>query len=476
MDRGVAPASPPPVRGPLSFWTLLAFTVANLPIVAQGIALLIFLPRYFAGHLHVSLVVVGTAFAVVRLIDIGVDPLLGVLMDRTRTRLGRYRVWLLSGVPILMLAVWRLYFAPDGVGMAYLIGWLLVLYLATSILGLAYAAWGANLATGYHERTRLGGIAQPVGVVAGMIILFLPTVSKAMGGTDAQGVQAMGIFIILVAPIAIGFAAWRTPERVAPHVAGSAAFTLRDYLALVTRPAVLRLVFAAMALSLGPGWQGALYLFFANEILGFSIPAAAGLVGASLIGGAIGAPFYARLSRRIGKHRALMVGTTCYSVGLFSFLLVHNGNVLIGALVMGFLGFAQAGWLIMMAAMMADVGDEVRLEQGQERMGLLYSLITGATKIAGALAIGLSYPLLEWLGFKPGEGAANTHHALLGLQLAYFIGPSLFVTLGGLCFIGWRLSAERHGEIRRQLDARDALLAAGMSETRTVPLLAPGAE
>jgi GPH family glycoside/pentoside/hexuronide:cation symporter len=458
MDQEAALAPARDTRRPLSFWTMLTFTVANLPMVAQGIALLIFLPRYYASHLHVSLVVIGTAFAVVRLIDIGVDPLLGILMDRTRTSLGRYRVWLLSGAPILMLAVWRLYFAPDGIGIGYLVGWLLVLYLATSILSLAYAAWAANLATAYHERTRLAGIAQPVGVLAGMTILFLPALSKTLGGSDAQGVQAMGIFIIVVAPIAIGFAAWRTPERIAPRVAGP-AFTARDYWALITRPAVLRLIFAAMALTLGPGWQGALYLFFANEILGFSIPAAAGLVGASLIGGAIGAPLFAQLSRRIGKHRALMVATTGYSVGLFSFLLVHNGNVLMGALVLGFLGFAQAGYLIMMGAMMADVGDEVRLEQGAERMGLLYSLTTGATKIAGALAIGLSYPLLAMLGFRPGEGAANPHQALLGLELAYYIGPVFFVMLGGLCFIGWRLTAERHGEIRRRLDARDAALA-----------------
>ncbi len=460
MDQRATPAPAQDARQALSFRVMLTFAIANLPIVAQAIALLIFLPRYFASHLHVDLVVIGTAFAVVRLIDIGVDPLLGILMDRTRTSLGRYRVWLLAGVPILMVAVWRLYFAPEGIGMAYLVGWLLVLYLATSILSLAYAAWGANLATGYHDRTRLGGIAQPVGVVAGMMILFLPAVAKALGGPRAEDVQVMGLFIMVVAPIAIGFAAWRTPERIAPHVAGP-AFTLKDYWALITRPAVLRICFAAMALSLGPGWQGALYLFFANEILGFSIPVAAGLVAASLIGGAIGAPLFAQLSRRIGKHRTLMVATTSYSVGLFSFLLVRDGNVLMGALVLGFLGFAQAGYLIMMTAMMADVGDEVRLEQGRERMGLLYSLVTGATKIAGALAIGLSYPLLARLGFRPGEGAANTHQALLGLELAYYIGPVFFVMLGGLCFIGWRLTAERHGEIRRQLDARDAALTTG---------------
>jgi Na+/melibiose symporter-like transporter len=457
MDQEAGEPRAEDTRRSLSLATLLTFTVANLPIVAQGIALLIFLPRYFASHLHVSLVVIGTAFAVVRLVDIFVDPLLGVLMDRTRTSLGRYRVWLLGGVPILMLAVWRLYFAPDGIGMAYLVGWLLALYLATSILSLAYAAWGANLATGYHDRTRLGAMGQPVSVTAGMIILFLPALSKSLGGTDAQGVQAMGLFIIVVAPIAIGFSAWRTPERVAPQ-ASAHAFKARDYWALVTRPAVMRLSFAAMALSLGPGWQGALYLFFANEILGFSIPAAAGLVAASLIGGAIGAPVFALLSRRVGKPGALMAATTTYSVGMFGFLLVHHGNVPLGALVLGLLGFAQAGYLIMMSAMMADVGDDVRLEQGAERMGLLYSLVTGATKIAGALAFALSYPLLAWLGFRPGEGAANSHQALLGLELAYYIGPIAFVMVGGLCFIGWRLTAERHGEIRRQLEARDAAL------------------
>jgi Na+/melibiose symporter-like transporter len=460
MDQATGEVRVGATREPLSFATMLTFTIANFPIVAQAIALLIFLPRYFASHLHVSLVTIGVAFAVVRLIDIGVDPLLGVLMDRTRTSLGRYRVWLLAGAPILMLSVWRLYLAPDGIGLAYLIGWLLVLYLATSILTLAYAAWGANLAIHYHERTRLGAIGQPVYLTAGMIILFLPALSKSLGGTDAQGVQAMGIFIIVAAPIAIGFSAWRTPERIAPHVAGP-AFTAMDYLRLVTRPAVVRLSLAAMALSLGPGWQGALYLFFANEILGFSIPAAAGLVGASLIGGAIGAVFFAMLSRRIGKHRSLMVATTSYSVGMLSFLLVHNGNVLLGSLVLALLGFTQAGWLLLMPAMMAGVGDDVRLEQGKERMGLLYSLVTGATKIAGALVFALSYPLLQWLGFRPGEGATNSHQALLGLELAYYVGPMFFVVVGGLCFIGWGLTAERHGEIRRQLDARDAAVGQG---------------
>ena len=63
------------------------------------LALTVHLPRYFAGHLGLSLAVVGGAFALVRFVDIPLDPILGLIMDRTRTRFGRYRVWTLVAVP-----------------------------------------------------------------------------------------------------------------------------------------------------------------------------------------------------------------------------------------------------------------------------------------------------------------------------------------------------------------------------------------
>jgi Na+/melibiose symporter-like transporter len=140
-------------------------------------------------------------------------------------------------------------------------------------------------------------------------------------------------------------------------------------------------------------------------------------------------------------------------------MLIHHGNLLTAVVVMTWLGFVEQGFTLMTKAMMADVGDEVRLEQSKERIGLLYSLMTLATKIAGAVAIGLTYPLLARIGFKAAEGSVNTPEALAGLQLAYYVGPIVFVMLGGACFIGWKLDAARHGEIRRQLDVRDAQLA-----------------
>ncbi len=58
-------------------------------------------------------------------------------------------------------------------------------------------------------------------------------------------------------------------------------------------------------------------------------------------------------------------------------------------------------------------------------------------------------------GFNATEGAHNSRGALLGLQWAFLTGPIVFVMLGGLSVWGWKLDAERHADVRRQLDARE---------------------
>ena len=166
----------------------------------------------------------------------------------------------------------------------------------------------------------------------------------------------------------------------------------------------------------------------------------------------------AALARRIGKHRALMATTTAFSLGLLAIFITPKGNLLATVPSMIWAGLMAAGFDLMIRAMLADVGDAVRLEQGKERISLLYSTNALAQKIAAAFAIGLTFPLLAVIGFNPVEHAVNTAAAINNLQLTFIGGPILFVMLGGACLIGWRLDARRHDEIREQLEARDARL------------------
>ncbi len=445
-----------PSPGPLSLGRILTFSVANLPIAALSIAVFVYLPPYFAGHLGVGMATVGGVWMLVRLIDIPIDVILALMMDRTRTAFGRYRFWMLLGAPILMIALYKLFMAPHGFPASYLILWLLVMYLGNSIVYLSTSAWGATLATLYHERSRLFGMITAVGVVGALMVLLIPILGQSLGRSNAQSVQTMGWFLIGLIPLAVGVAAWRTPERLVPKPPKQ-AFQFSDYLVLL-KPDLLRLFLAQMALTLGPGWMSALYLFFFTDSRGFTVQQASILLAVYILSGIPGALGTAALARRIGKHHTLMVTTTAFSLGLFAILITPKANLVASLPTMIWAGAMASGFGLMIQAMLADIGDEVRLTQGKERISLLYAVNALASKIAAAFSIGLTFPLLQRLGYNPAEGAVNSPAAIGHLTLAFIAGPIVFVMLGGACVIGWRLDAKAQHEIRGALDARDAEL------------------
>ena len=281
-----APKAAPPDRLPLL--VIMGLGAANLPIAALSVAVLVYLPPYFAGHLRVPMALVGGIWMTIRLIDIPVDVLLALAMDRTRTRVGRYRPWLLAGAPVVMLGLYQLYMAPIGFGGGYLLSWLLVLYLGWSMTSLAQAAWGATLAADYHDRSRLFGVVTAMGVIGTLAVLLLPIVGRGLGWNDAFSVRSMGWAMIVAMPIGAAVAAIRTPERPTPSSARR-PFPLRDYLAIMRKPDLLRLLVAQVGLTLGPGWMSALYLFFAADAKGFSIQSASILLALYIAAGFPGA-------------------------------------------------------------------------------------------------------------------------------------------------------------------------------------------
>ncbi|MET3528355.1 MFS transporter [Phenylobacterium koreense] len=441
----------------LPLHVVMAFASTALPVAAIGLVMGVYLPRFFASAVGLSLAAVGGAFTIVRLIDMALDPLLGMAMDRTRTRFGRYRVWLSIGAPIVMAAVYMLFMAKPGITEFYLIGWLLVLYLGISIVTLSQAAWGASLATGYHDRSRVYGLIQAVGVVGAVLILLLPMAlgPKAAG---AAGVHAMGWFCIIAVPIALFICLSLTPERVATDVAKERV-TLNDYISLVRRPEMARLIFADLFMALGPGTTAALYLFFFHDARGYSHQQTNFLLVLYIAAGLVGAMFWGWLAQKVGKHRALMISTVCYAISQSALMLIPPATMPLAIPGMISVGFVSSAFILIVRAMVADVADEVRLETGKERVGLLYALVTTTQKIGTAITVGISFTVLDLVGYNAAEGAVNTPAAIRGLELCYVFAPIILVFFGGAAFIGWKLDAKRHAEIRRKLDERDALAA-----------------
>src|ERR1700756_1725470 len=105
-------AAPQPVHKPYPLPGLVAFSAVGIPLAGMLLALGLWTPRYYITLLHkggmhavAATALVGLAFAIVRLMDIGIDPLIALAMDRTKTPIGRYRPWMLLGLPFLVFGI-----------------------------------------------------------------------------------------------------------------------------------------------------------------------------------------------------------------------------------------------------------------------------------------------------------------------------------------------------------------------------------
>jgi Na+/melibiose symporter-like transporter len=239
---------------------------------------------------------------------------------------------------------------------------------------------------------------------------------------------------------------------------------LGDVVAILRKPNLLRLYAAQIAMMLGPGWMSSLYLFFAKDFMRFTSAQASILLLFYVLAGLAGAPATAWLATRIGKHRAVMTVAIAYSLGLLTVLFPPKGVLIWSIPINIWCGFAGAGFELTIRSMLADAADEARLQDGRDRLSLIYSLNTAAAKVASAMAIVITFPLLQRLGFVPQLGLHNTPEAIRALGLTFVSGPIACVGLGALCMIGWKLTAARHAEIRAALEARDAEAALGAAD------------
>ena len=435
---------------------LAAFSGPCLPLAAFGVALPVTLPEFYATYVGLELGGVATVFMAVRLIDIVFDPFLGWGMDKTRTRFGRYRPWMALATPMLMLAALMMFvLVQPGAPAVYLFGWLLFLYLGFSIGTLGQLGWAAVLAPQYDQRSRVYGWWQVFNIIGVVLILILPTVVVQTGiGTYADGVRIMGWGIIIALPVTIGLAMVAVPE---PVTAGDQPHgSLGAYLALLKTPVVRKLLIADLLLGVAPGITGSLLFFFFGQIRGYDHTEAGLFMLFYFVAGLCGAPFWAWLATRVGKDRGLAIASLVSAVLYVGATLVPGGNFTLTAVVMFIAGLPYAAGLFLTRAMMADAGDQERFETGVDRTGLMLSILSATTKIGHVVAL-VPYLILQWVGFRAVPGPnGNSDTSLLTLQILFIAVPGLLLALTALVLKNYPLTAARHNEIRKALDARDA--------------------
>jgi len=433
---------------------LLSLSLMGVPLTALSLPLVVMIPEHYATVLGLPLAVIGLIFTSVRIFDIIIDPLLGAAMDRTRSRWGRYRPWLIFGAPALMLAVYLLFMAKPGVGPLYLLLTLTAAFLGWSILSLAQLAMASGLAASYDERSRVYAWLQFASLLGILTVMGFPILLARLGETALEPTQLMGWIIILLMAPAVALAVWRVPEAAGMaqrHIVG-----LKEYLAVVGRKAVFRIAAIDLLFGLGFGTASAMLVFFVTAAKGLDRSAIGVVLIAQVITAMITVPAVAWLARRFDKHFVLGISGLLAAAVSIAFVFTPDHNLLAVSLGMMGWGLSFGAFNLLPRAMMADAADELRLDSGSDQTGVLYALLISSWKLGGAQAVGLSFAALSLVGYKPALMAANTPEAISGLELV-FAGPSaVLFLLGAWLAFTYPLTREKHAAVRAALDVRDA--------------------
>ncbi|HSV03474.1 MAG TPA: MFS transporter [Phenylobacterium sp.] len=456
--------------GRLPFPRLLAFAGGSIGSAMLLGVMGVYLPRFYAAKMGISLLVIGGAIAVIRLTDLGVDLGLGWLMDKTKTPLGRFRPWYLAGLPVMAFAIFKAFNPPDAAGVGYLATWYFVLYASYSMLALSHAAWAGTLTGDYNERSRIFGWMLGLAVLGSVAVNLLPVVTRGrISPASAESLPLIGWMIIAITAITVPLAVLLAPERIAP-VVKKEKLTLKDYLAVITTPSMLRLVLADLFLTLGPGTTAPLYVFFFHDAKGFSLKTQVPILLIPYIGaGLIGAPFWGRVAQKFGKHRTVQIGCVAYAI-MQTMLMVIPAKLFWPTFAGMFaVGFTASSFVLLIRAMVADVADQLRLETGQERAGVLFALVTMTQKFGSSITVSIVYPILQAVGYDPKETAHNTPHAIWGLEMCYLFAPIILVMVGGSMFFGYNLTRQRQSEIRAKLEGLAAADVAAAEESLVGP-------
>jgi Na+/melibiose symporter-like transporter len=451
------PASPPAdeaTSARLPTRRLIAFAAMGMPLAAVEAPLSTYVPPLYASAFGFNLATIGVIFLVARLWDAIIDPAIGILSDRTRSRWGRRRPWIAGGAVIFAIGAVPVFLPPVWFGPLALSAALFTLYLGYSMLATPFAAWGGELSAQYHERTRVATYGQVMTSAALLLALVLPSLLiTRLAHQPREQLAAMGamVFVLLATAVPLGLRA--LPEAPLPEGPND-PLDLRETLRLVLSERLLLRVLASNgAVRLGQGVRTALFVFFVSHYMG-KPGWAPGLFLLQYLFGIVACPIWLAIGRRLGKGNAAVAGELVQvAINLMLLTLTPSSVPLLIALTVT-QGLAQGSGNLMLRSIVADVADNHRLWTGQDRIGLFFSVFALSDKGAVALAVGIALPLVSWLGFDPRH--ANTPAALDHLKVVFAAGPALAHLLSAAIIRGFPLDEGRHREIRRALAARDA--------------------
>lgn len=412
-----------PSRGLSINWGVGALGMAIVLNTPAGI-----LAPFLTNFLGVGAGTVATLLLASKLYDMLTDPLMGIVSDRTQTRWGRRRPFLLLGGLIgaigFVMAFNPPVFDEQSTLVTYVLVSLLITYTGYTVFNIPYLAMPAEMTGNYHGRTSLMSYRILFVNVGGLVAVSSFAIVEWLGNDRAaHGLMGWAFGILIVISTTYCFFGTRSAKQTAQS---SHTYSLREQVktAFENKPLML-LLGAKFCQLLGLAAAGATGVYFKVVILGLSYQLTSVYL-ITITGVIIAAiPAWNRFSKVKGKHRTYILCAACYAIVTLSWLLASGDDPLSYTFLRAvFLGIFGSGVLVMGPSLLPDAVEYDYLKTKLRREGTISAFYTTIEKLSFAIGPALTLYFLSWFGYQAGTEGLQVEQPASAIK-AIYIGAGL---------------------------------------------------
>lgn len=407
---------------------VLAYGAGNLSVNLTSQAFATFGTFYYVDHLGVNPKLIGLAMVVHGIVNAVLNPLVGHVSDRTRTRWGRRVPYIAIGMAPLAAAFTMIWIPlADGgtAGFWYFLIAVLVYDVLFVVVVLNYVALFPEMFTTIAERAAAASWRQVFAIVGMIVGVAAAPLLYGTIGWAAMGVSFGVVSLAFFALSLLGSAERTQAERESFGFLTAIRHTLanRAFVTYVTGSFLLQLTFALLQAGIP---------FFTKYALGEADSANTVILGAVFVTAIPLVYVWSRVTTRIGPRRAVLAAIVVYGAALVPFLFV--GSLVLAAVAGAAVGAGIAGMLVLLEILLAEVIDDDEGRTGLRREGMYFGMNGFIVRWAVSLQAVVITAVLSLSGYDE-KATVQPGSVVTGVRLMLGAVPLAVLVLAFVCFL-----------------------------------------
>lgn len=442
--------------GKVSFGVKLGYGIgdigSNFFIVVTGFFLLFFL----TDIVGVEPALAGLVLLFPKLWDVISDPIMGAVSDRTRSKWGRRRPYLLYGALPFGLTFFLMFLAPGyeselaralHVGLMFALG-----CTAFTVINVPYSSMVAEMSADYNERMSITSFRMIFACVGVLLAggLAMPLVS--IGGEGAAGFRFMGMILGGAITLICLICFWSTGKaKTLPRTESMPPLKEQMRIALKNYPFMMLMAGYALQ-SVGIGVLMAGMIYYIMHVMKLPEAAMSVVLPILFVTAIVFIPVWVKIGAKLGKIKAYRIGLLILAVMLISLFFTTSAQVLFFYVQLFILGIGFSSFQLFPFSMLPDTIEYDQMKSGLRREGIFSGVWASGQKLAYSVGPSIVGFTLALSGFTVGD--LQPESVETGIRIVFCLFPAFIILLSFLPFARYDLTEERFKEIQRAIGVR----------------------